>query len=411
MFSLVQIFFHFSTFFIIYRNSNYLKVNPTFIFLLFNWIMVTGSFVILDFKNDADVVHFWGMTISPILIYLGYIVAVSNTNFKKLYNSYWKGNFFLVSKHIRKQLLFLFISSILLSFLYYNLVGYNLTTSVFQGSDLDFTTMRLNSYSGENYYAPGVFNQFKNTIFPILLVYFYFLVKNKKLYILFFSPIYLFLILGTGQRTFLVLSLLIFFFIYLSVRSKKINYMYIGIGFAIFLLIFSSLSVLLNRTDDSTIMGSLAQLIYRIGSANQVASVVGFRYIYSYDEIQYGKEWLDSLVGLIPGVSGSNLSNRIHDYMFGSMRGTAPIGVWGSAYYNFGVFGFIFLGFSIGFIYAKIYLSFLKKPKTLLNLCVYSSLFLYLSSWIAGPPSQLINNGVLGCIIILLFSKTKLKFK
>ena len=37
-------------------------------------------------------------------------------------------------------------------------------------SDADITTLRLNSYSGSQYFAPGYVNQFKNVLLPALVV-------------------------------------------------------------------------------------------------------------------------------------------------------------------------------------------------------------------------------------------------
>src|SRR5690606_27370384 len=113
-------------------------------------------------------------------------------------------------------------------------------------------------------------------------------------------------------------------------------------------------------------------------------------------------EWIQSFAGLIPGVKGSDLSNRVFEILYGGRRGTSPPNVWGSAYHNFGLLGCIILGISIGFFYTKIYIRFLKGDFDYIRIASYAGIFAYLSIWLAGSPAQLLINGIVGCMLILL---------
>ncbi|MEP0266476.1 O-antigen polymerase [Dokdonia sp.] len=385
-------------------------MNPTVYYLFFNWVMVVGCFQYFEFDLKADITHSLILMFTPIFIFIGYKLAIGRQNIQAIYNSFWNETPLIpINKNQSKKILILFVITIFLSLLYYQLVGYNLVFLSLTSNVEDFVSLRLGAYSGENYYAPGFFNQFKNTIFPILYVYYAYKLKGTKWfwsYVIILGLILLYALTGTGQRTFIITGFLIVISILYGLNNGKLQRKYIFLSFGLVIVIFTFLSLRLNRTSDSSILGSFQQLFYRVFDSNQYSAIVGFRYIYEQD-IQLGAEWLQSLVGLIPGVKGSDLSNRIFNVLFGGFRGTAPLNVWGSAYHNFGILGSVYLGIAIGYFYTKIYLRFLKGSKNIVRICVYCALFIYLATWIAGAPPQLINNGLLGCFVILLLLKLK----
>lgn len=406
--SLLFFLFNLMTFLFLFFERKRMLLNPAIIYLVFNWIMVVGCFNFFDFSNKSDIIHAIILTLTPLTIFLGYKFASLSNNLKFHYEKFWKKESLSLKKNIKRRILFLYIFTVFLSLLYYQLVGYNLMFLTLSSGVDDFVSMRLNAYSGENYYAPGLFNQFKNTIFPILFIYFFYLNRNKKwiyIYALVMGLTLLYSITGTGQRTFLMMTVLILFTSFMGLKKGDINKkVFLIVGVSVVFL-FGMLSVSLKRNTDASFFGALQGLIYRIFDSNQYSAVVGFRYVDRL-EIQYGYEWLVALKGLIPGIKGSDLSNRVFNEIFGGFRGTAPLSVWGSAYHNFGFLGTLVLGFLIGFVYTKIYLRYLKGVSSIIRTCVYSAVFVFLFTWIAGAPSQLLINGLLGCFLISIVIKS-----
>jgi len=127
--------------------------------------------------------------------------------------------------------------------------------------------------------------------------------------------------------------------------------------------------------------------------------------------IPIGSDWIKSVSGLLPGNAGSDIANQIHGYLYGATRGTAPLSIWGSIYYNFGFIGIILAPFLIGFLYMKTYEKFLEGDFGLGRLCIYSGLFFYLSVWISGDPVQLINNGLLTVIFLLALRSVSISYE
>ncbi|ARN70865.1 hypothetical protein BST91_03980 [Nonlabens tegetincola] len=408
-FDLIKYLFVFQTFALVLIERKRLTLNPAIIYLVFNGIVGIGCFKYFQEDVVADYKHAAIIGVSPLLIYIGYLLAISKANFSNSYYIFWNKPLIESSQKRKKRLLYLLIFSIAMSILYYQLVGYNLFLESLRGGANDFVQMRLDAYSGKNYYAPGIFNQFKNTIFPILFVYFAFLWRNRNFfwyYIVIVGLILVFSLIGTGQRTFLVTGILIIIAIITGLKSGKISKSIVFYSSIFIIVVFGFLSLQLNRVSDAGLTSTLEQLSHRIFDSNQLSAVVGFRYV-EKQNIVLGNEWLESLIGLVPGIKGSDLSNRIFDQIFGGFRGTAPLSVWGSAYHNFGFMGSIFLCLLVGFLYTKVYLRFINGKKTIIRVTVYCSIFVYLFTWIAGAPSQLLINGLLGCGLLLLFQRKK----
>lgn len=408
-YDLLQYIFVFQTFLFLFLERKRLIINPAIIYLIFNGIAGIGCFKFFDQDVLADFKHAIIIGFSPMLIYLGYLVAISKSNFSSQYINFWSRPLLSSSDKRNKNYLKLLVFSIAMSILYYELVGYNLFLETLIGGADDFTQMRLDAYSGENYYAPGIFNQFKNTIFPILFVYFAFIWRKKSYYwyyLIIIGTLLIFSLVGTGQRTFLVTGILMIICILTALKSGKINKTILLYSSIFILIIFGFLSFQLSRVSDNSLTSTFEQLSHRVFDSNQLSSVEGFRYVENQD-IVFGSEWVQSLAGLIPGVKGSDLSNRIFDQIFGGFRGTAPLSVLGSAYHNFGFIGSFFLSFLIGFLYTKLYLRLISREKTIIRVTIYSSLFVYLFTWIAGAPSQLLINGLLGCGFLLLMQSVK----
>ena len=145
----------------------------------------------------------------------------------------------------------------------------------------------------------------------------------------------------------------------------------------------------------------------RIFEGNQVSGVIGFRYIYP-EPIRWGKEWLVEVKQMLPGLKDQNhipIDSLIFASMYGSTRGTAPLSLIGSLWYNFYIIGITILPLIFGVIYQKIYHLLIKGRKTLFRLMVFSGLAGVLGVWGSGGINTLLNTGVATILLFLILGK------
>ncbi|HEB77522.1 MAG TPA: oligosaccharide repeat unit polymerase [Methylothermaceae bacterium] len=384
--------------------------NPVVGFLFFNCIMGVGILPLLDLDLEADLVHSLIVIFSPVPVAIGSLLVVRSTGMMSRHRFFWTQREvrdpIIVERYAWLALLF----SGVVTVLYYQAVGYNLAIVLLKGGVADFTALRLESYAGDTYFAPGYVNQFKNTILPV--TFFYLSLRSKGRwwrfpFVLLGSIFLLYALLGTGQRTFLVIALLVLVSCLIAYRRGKISIRHIMLPAAATIALFLLVSVQLGRVTTGGFWGGVEVLAHRVFASNQWSAVVGFRYVYREDVV-LGQEWAKSAAGLLPGVKGSDLARQVHYIMFGSDRGTAPLSVWGSIYYNFGLLGVLYIGILIGATYQTIYMIFLNGSFGLFRVLCYAALFLYLSIWIAGGPVQLLNNGIAAVAALLLMRRIRL---
>lgn len=386
--------------------------NPLFLFLVFNWVIGVGIIFLLDPGSTADVIHFAAVVISLIGFIAGGMLALFGRRggFVRLYSDFWAKPLESDPPAVGRLSVLLLVTSVLVSLLYYRAIGYNLAVLALRGADVDVTTMRLGAYAGEAYFAPGFVNQLKNTVLPIAMLAVFLSIRAalpRAVFCIVMAPVAIYCLLGTGQRTFFVffvLMALIFISVIRRGRFGRRNLIILG---SIFFFVFTLQSVLLGRVEEFGISSGISEVAHRVFSSNQLAAVVGFRYIHG-EGIQYGRDWLQSVIGILPGHSGSDVSNRIFSIMYGGMRGTSPLSVWGSAYYNFGLPGALVLGSLMGVIYGSVYRIFLRGKFIVFRVACYSAIFLYLSVWVAGSPIQLLNNGLATAVLLLILRRVVL---
>lgn len=99
------------------------------------------------------------------------------------------------------------------------------------------------------------------------------------------------------------------------------------------------------------------------------------------------------------------LSNEIHEILYGTSRGTAPLSPVGSAYYNGGIVGVILLFASLGVVYTCIYYRYLTGARSVARSMTYGFIFFYLSIYVVDAPINLLENGVLTFLLLLLLMK------
>lgn len=393
--------------------------NPVFYFVSYQLIMCLGIFYLLDFDVIADVIHARILILSSFTIFLFCTIHFLNVDrIVILKEAYFSKPFLNNTKSQKLSLIFLFAISILVSVYYYvELVGYNLSTLALSGglenSQDSFTTLRLQSYAGQDYKGSGPVNQFKNTIFPISLFSIYLMMSSRESWRKYFFPIslfyaisiplFLYVITGTGQRTFLFFTI-ISLFLYFYNNKIVLNFKITLVVISLLLFTFSILSVFLGRADQSGVFEGVFQLFDRIIRSNQIGSVMGMRLI-ANREIPFGQEWMQFIVGLIPGQSGSILANEVHAYMFGSMRGTAPVNLWISTYHNFGYLGIPAVTSIIMTILLWLERFSLRIQKTITNEMILAFLFFYVAILPVGNPFQILNNGLMAIIFMAIFLK------
>lgn len=302
--------------------------------------------------------------------------------------------------------------SITISALYFMAVGYvalfESIRGLFSGTDVDAASLRLESYSGGSYYFPGYVNQFKNSLLPALVVIVaHYLFTNRAPFRIIISSslilLSLIFLLGTGQRgAFVRFALIIVVYVLIVNRKRfKVFALWVcGIAIGIF---FVSTAASGRASSELESAGSgmqrlailFEQLIFRFTGSNQISAVAGFRYTYGLPT-QNGREWFESLVGLLPGVSGSDLDNRIFATLYGgSTRGTSPPSLWGSIYHNFGVVGCFVLAIIIALILIKISSLALDAEKlNTIQAMGLAGMSVVFGVWIAGAPVYLFNIGI-----------------
>lgn len=397
--------------------------NPVFLFTIFNWFFSIGTLANLDLNLLADREHIYLIITSAAGIFV-YSVLFFNWGRYRITEDIFANRIASGPSSYNNPMTWaLFIFSIFVSFVYFRiLVGYNLFLPALVGADLDFTSLRLASYAGDTYTGAGIVNQFKNTILPITffcIISIYAYSKNWFFlfgFLLVATPIFLWCIMGTGQRTFLFFSIIGALYSF-SVQNKKVSILASAAMGAVFVFFFGILSSVLGRTSDTSAIGTLVEISHRLLNANQAGAVFGFRYVYS-KEIVYGAEWLQALNGFLPGVPGSTLSNEVFDSVFGGFRGTIPVSLWTSVYHNLGIIGVFPAAIFIMKIIEAAHFVLRFIPITRLHLISYSFMCIYFAIMPVTPPFQILNNGLLAIILVFLLaslhigrSKITLRFR
>jgi len=278
-----------------------------------------------------------------------------------------------------------------------------------------YSRMGLLSVSGVGYIY-----QLRVIVLPLCVLY-YTMINKKKITTILLNVIMIIFLIGTGQRgglvSFIAIALLTvyYWFNYKKekgvVEKKPIKKFKIYISIILIAGILFSLSTVMNLrvSENGTIFSAISQ---RFLEDNQTSALIGFRYI-KMQNIQHGRDWLNQLVDILPGKNDYiTLDTRIFAFLYGgSMDGTSPPCIWGSAYYNFGVYGVIIMGIITSYIAAKIHYIFSRKDCDELEIIVYSSLQFLLAFWVVSGPVTLFNSGFITVIILYFILKFALRHR
>lgn len=397
-------------------------IDPTIVFVFSQLVLFLGSLSFLDFEIRADVVHCIIMIVALGFFIIGASMVDMATPASQKNVRLWILSPLqrIESNYSFNLLIGIIIAvSIVVGTAYFYAVGYNLfleaIVSFITGGDLsaqaaDLVTKRLESYSGERYFAPGYANQFKNILLPLITLFLiarYRLQKKKidLLLVLGLVPLSIIFLLGTGQRgPFVYMILILFIFINITMAGRKnLRANLIVLIVLVTLFAFASFSLGKVINEESTGQSVMAKLIIelpnRILAENQETAVVGFRYVYDQD-IQYGADWWSHMKEILPGQGERvTVESEIFRILSGGTRGTAPLSIWGQIWYNFGPIGVVVISFIMGLIYKWLFFRFLHKPKSLLHLLTHAAITVIIGTWIAGAPSILINTGLVTVIL------------
>jgi oligosaccharide repeat unit polymerase len=318
------------------------------------------------------------------------------------------------------------LAAAIVGLLYFVAVGYNVFLLGLKGlvtsQTQDYTSLRLGAYSPDRYLYPGYVNQFKNILFPALaVVVVYGLYRNR---VPFRGPVSIVLVLvsvvdllGTGQRgAFVLFALVVVTFIYWENRKRFLRRVAVVAVATGALMVVATIILGRGAAEISTrnsIWGKLwtvlGEVWARLWTNNQESGERAFSYTHALPT-QNGHEWLQGILGILPGNSGSPLGRELFYQAYGSERGSAPASLWGSVHYNFGFIGLIVVPVVLAILFQSITGRLLRRPEvTSLEMIGVAGVFVVLGDWVAGGPEYILNAGGVTFAIILLLGRRSTK--
>lgn len=383
------------------------------------FMMVVGTLAILDPGNEVHDAYATVISL-PLVIFCWTSIAAERI-------------FFWNTKRIRAEvpcagrpswlMLGIVGISLFITMAYFVAVGYNLflwglwDVMAAGGSDLDVTSLRLRSYSGEQYFAPGYVNQFKNVILPMtaLAGLHYMIQSHSRLRwpaVVVTVLILISALLGTGQRGAFVLTAIVVVAYLTRYGGGRLKVYAMGVA-VMSVPAFLLATVVLGRWAENYGGSSwwgragafLQEVVDRFFYTNQASGYYG--YLYTHERpTQWGAEWWRALKGILPGNPGSDVSFKVFETVYGSDRGTMPLSLWGSVDYNFGLVGLILVPgiLALGYHWFTVW-STSRKTHNSLDGLAQSGVHVVLATWIAGGPEYLLNAGLLAYLFLMWLAR------
>ncbi|NOQ76558.1 MAG: hypothetical protein GQ475_01950 [Methylococcaceae bacterium] len=388
------------------------RVNPIFWFIIFQWIIATGTFVVADLSRSSDTLYCGLFFIAFFSFLLGANITTRRFNTKERYQHFF--NLPLEDDHkLTKQLIYIVvIISAVISLLYYYAVGYNLFSDVVFGKVIpDFKSARLASYSGQNYYAPGYVNQFKNILLPVglyvICLWLWFGGRRSLFYWVSSLTIVLclYVLLGTGQRAPFVYSFVTCLFGLGTITKIRLDWLISGTVLVIAL--FGVFSVLNGRTESMGPFSMVESFVTRIFVNDQQEGLWGFRHILGLENAWFS-DWGLGLLGILPNHSGSPLAHELYFLLHGTARGTSGLSTVGSAFHNGGLALVLVFYFLLGCFYSIVFNRLLSGRRTVLRGMSYGGLIFILSVFVSGAPVVLLKKGLLAFLLLITIRKLRI---
>jgi len=388
--------------------------SPVFWWLFAMGLIAIGTFVLIDLSHPSDAAHLAAFLIAICTFALSCLVYSSRFGVRHALQLYrQRPEEPDTSDAVTMTALLLLVSAVV-TIVYFYLLGFNLFVLLLTGSVGDYSGMRLSMYSGDEYFAPGYVNQFKNTLYPLTATAVVIWVRRRGSR--FAWPLTtalvgfgVFALLGTGQRAYILFAM------FAAVYGVHLLSMGQGRSFLmrkallVMLPAFGLFTVLTIAYRDIEGAGAgevISEIAERFLRVQQEGGLIGFRYIAERDTPWFA-EWAKGLIGIIPGREGSTIAHEIHGEVYGSTQGTIPLTAVGSAYQNGGLAAVGMLFWALGFVYSLLYHRFLSGARTVLRSVAYGVLFFYLATYVVGPPESLIDAGAVTVVIFLLLRKLR----
>jgi oligosaccharide repeat unit polymerase len=398
-------------------------LNPDGLFVLFNALMLIGTSQIVDPLQPEEVLYAW-------LVLLGTsIFTVVATCVRLRWRVERSTAVVTTPISLTKGIWLLYFLSLAVCVAYYRAVGHitliSSLNALSEGGAYDSATERLASYSGARYLFPGYVNQFKNAILPVLTVAIvHNLWSNKRPGRIIYSAVLLgtalIMVAGTGQRGAAVIAFLIA--IVATLKSRLLSGGRILIACVAGFAVFSVLTLAAQRNSSQLEQASSlwdrvivfgGALSSRVLRENQESGLAAFHYTQTLPTA-WGRQWLDDLMGILPGNRGSDLANRVFEMLYGTARGTAPESIWGGIYYNFGIIGLIAVPTVLAALMAYVTRRFFLFDKgdtgpgpapNFLVVLALSGMAVSLGSWVAGSPMTVLNVGFPTYVFLYWFGR------
>ena len=402
--------------FLMFYKGTY-KANPIFWYICSLSLISLGTFSLLDLRLDSDLAYVKVLFLALYSFGAGALLTWRALNGSTRYRNFTARPVETDSPGTLLLISIIFLVSVAVTAIYYRAVGYNFVGLLIGGTEIeDYVTMRLEAYAGDRYLGAGYVNQFKNVLLPVCVISMgvnAYVFGRKRLAAIIFlagTPLLLYAVAGTGQRTFVAYAAVAALFGVVLVTKVRLVSVYTISAFGLVLSAFivSTVAYLWDEKQQGSVLWfALERIFERFVTDNQLSGVVGFRYIYNLDTVWF-YEWYEDLRGILPGVDGSRLANIIHGVMYGgSERGTSPLTLPGSAYHNGGLFAVFSFHFISGVIYAYLYVRFLSGNRKISRSIGYGALFFYLSINVIGSLSTALDNGVVTLVLMLVLLKTR----
>ncbi len=390
------------------------RIAPMFWFVVAQWIMAVTTISIADLDLPSDLTYALLYIVALVSFMIGVLGYAGMRRVRSTARAFWLRPVERDPAEVRALVRAMLLVAVGVTILYYQLLGYNLFVDILLGRGIDdYSALRLAAYSGDQYFAPGYVNQFKNVLLPLcVLVLVAWAVfdgsrRRARLLVAVGAPFCLYALLGTGQRAFLVYTFVAALFGIRTLTAIPRRYL-MAVG-SVVTAAFALMTFYYQRSQisDSLVFDLVRTMAARLFYLQQEGGLVGFRYVYELDVVWF-REWFADLAGILPSNSGSSLAHDVHELMYGSSVGTVPVSTVGSAYYNGGVVAVVGMFVALGVAYTALYDRFVDGRRTIARCLTYGALFFYLSIFVSGGPSGPINDGVITLMVVLWLRKIRL---
>jgi hypothetical protein len=393
----------------------YRRVNPIFWFPVFQWLMAAGTISIADFSRSSDRWYVGLFFLAKIAYFTAAAFYWGTACVVCDFRRFWARPVVDDGRSSKQSLIFIVAASLLITVAYYQAVGGNIFLKLMRGIEIeDYSSTRLAMYSGEDYFAPGYVNQFKNVLLPVGITILGGWAWIRRAWVqlgivvLVGGAVVSIALLGTGQRAFLMYSYAALLFGVSAVtmlKWRKIWLPTLGV-FALFAFVTSFYQAS-NIEDSGNRYGAIVSKAFdRFFVVEQTGALGAFRHLIERDVV-YFREWKDQFVGIVPGVPGSTLQHELFFLVHGTDRGTESYAVLTGFYHNGGMAAVPVCYALMAFAHSALYHRFLRGRRTVYRSMGYAAVFFYLAIFVSGGPVSLIDNGVITLLILLLIRKLR----